>query len=65
MRFERREGVLYAIHEMYTAARRPEESGNEPLLPQLFVRHEAALSAPAATRPEDTLLVGADTPVTP
>ena len=65
VRFERREGVLYAIHEMYTAARRSEESGTEPLLPQLFVRHEAALSAPAATRPEDTLLVGADTPVTP
>jgi hypothetical protein len=57
VRFERREGVLHAIHEMYTAARRPEESGTEPLLPQLFVLHEAALTAPGATRPEDTLVV--------
>jgi hypothetical protein len=57
VRFERREGVLHAIHEMYTAARRPEESGTEPLLPQLFVLHEAALAAPGAKRPEDTLVV--------
>ncbi len=34
VRFERREGVLHAIHEMYTAARRPEETGTEPLLPE-------------------------------
>ena len=27
VRFERREGVLHAIHEMYTAARSPEETG--------------------------------------
>jgi hypothetical protein len=57
VRFERREGVLHAVHEMYTAARRPEESGTEPLLPQLFVLHEAALTAPGAQRPEDTLVV--------
>lgn len=65
VRFERREGVLHAIHEMYTAARRPEETGTEPLLPALFVLHEAALSASGATRPEDTLVVDADPPVTP
>jgi hypothetical protein len=65
VRFERREGVLHAIHEMYTAARRPEETGTEPLLPALFVLHEAALSAPGATRPEDTLVVDADPPVPP
>jgi len=45
--------VLHAIHEMYTAARRPEESGTEPLRPELFVLHEAALAAPGAQRPED------------
>jgi hypothetical protein len=65
VRFERRDGVLHAIHEMYTAARRPEESGTEPLLPQLFVLHEAALTSPGATRPEDTLVVDPDPPVTP
>ena len=66
VRFERREGgVLHAIHEMYTAARRPEETGTEPLLPELFVLHEAALAAPGAVRPEDTLVVDEDAPVTP
>jgi hypothetical protein len=62
VRFERREGVLHAIHEMYTAARRPEETGTEPLLPELFVLHEAALAAPGAVRPEDTLVVDEDEP---
>lgn len=62
VRFERRAGVLHAIHEMYTAARRPEEAGTEPLLPQLFVLHEAALSAPGTPRPEDGLVVDADEP---
>ena len=62
VRFERREGVLHAIHEMYTAARRPEETGTEPLLPGLFVLHEAALSAPGSPRPEDGLVVDADEP---
>ncbi|HJY42071.1 MAG TPA: hypothetical protein VJ303_12565, partial [Steroidobacteraceae bacterium] len=58
VRFERREGgVLHAIHEMYTGARLPAEAGTEPLLPQLFVLHEAALQAPGAVRPEDTLIV--------
>lgn len=65
VRFERRTGVLHAIHEMYTGARRPEETGTEPLLPQLFVLHEAALATPGAVRPEDTLVVDADAPVTP
>jgi hypothetical protein len=60
VRFDRRDGVLHAIHEMYTAARRPEETGTEPLLPQLFVLHEAALSAPGAPRPEDGLVVDED-----
>ena len=57
VRFERREGVLHAIHEMYTAVRRPEESGTEPLKPELFVLHTAALAAPGAARPEDGLVV--------
>lgn len=61
VRFERRSGVLHAIHEMYTGARRPEESGTEPLKPELFVLHEAALATPGAIRPEDTLVVDADT----
>jgi hypothetical protein len=65
VRFERQEGVLHAVHEMYTGARRPEETGTEPLLPQLFVLHRAALVAPPGTvRPEDTLVVDPD-PVTP
>jgi hypothetical protein len=55
VRFERRNGVLHAIHEMYTAARKPEEAGTEPLKPELFVLHEAALAAPGAKRPEDRL----------
>lgn len=63
VRFERQEGVLHAVHEMYTAARRPEETGTEPLLPQLFVLHRAALTVPGATRPEDSLVVDPD-PVT-
>jgi hypothetical protein len=57
VRFERRAGVLHAIHEMYTGARLPKEAGTEPLLPQLFVLHEAALQAPGTVRPEDTLAV--------
>jgi hypothetical protein len=63
VRFERRGSVLHAIHELYTAARRPEETGTEPLRPQLFVLHEAALAAPGAPRPEDTLVIDADAPV--
>ncbi|HKS58236.1 MAG TPA: hypothetical protein VJS12_23270 [Steroidobacteraceae bacterium] len=63
VRFERREGVLHAIHEMYTAARAPEDTGTSPLLPGLFVLHDAALEAPGAVRPEDTLVVKDDEPV--
>jgi hypothetical protein len=55
VRFERRDGVLHAIHEMYTAARKPNEAGTEPLKPELFVLHEAALASPGARRPEDGL----------
>jgi hypothetical protein len=57
VRFERRDGVLHAVHEMYTAARKPEESGTEPLKPELFVLHSAPLATPGAVRPEDTLVV--------
>jgi hypothetical protein len=60
VRFERRDGVLHAVHEMYTGARRPEEVGTEPLKPQLFVLQEAALATPGAIRPEDTLVVDED-----
>jgi hypothetical protein len=52
IRFEDRAGVLHVIHEMYTAARLPEDVGNAPLEPELFVLHEAALEAPQAIRPE-------------
>jgi hypothetical protein len=61
VRFERREGVLHAIHEMYTAARTPEQEGTEPLQPELFVLHEAALQVPGAVRPEDGMVVDEDT----
>ncbi|HKU15279.1 MAG TPA: hypothetical protein VJQ52_12865 [Steroidobacteraceae bacterium] len=65
VRFERRaDGVLHAVHEMYTGARLPEEAGTEPLKPQLFVLHEAALAVTGAVRPEDTLVVD-DDPVQP
>jgi hypothetical protein len=40
---------------MYTAARKANEAGTEPLKPELFVLHEAALEAPGARRPEDGL----------
>ncbi|MGH8238372.1 MAG: hypothetical protein ACREXP_15320, partial [Steroidobacteraceae bacterium] len=62
VRFERREGVLHAVHEMYTGARRPEEAGTEPLKPQLFVLQAAALATPGAIRPEDTLVVDEEEP---
>jgi hypothetical protein len=57
VRFERRAGVLHAVHEMYTAARKPEDSGTEPLKAELFVLQSAPLAAPGAVRPEDTLVV--------
>jgi hypothetical protein len=44
--------VLHAVQELYTAARLPEDVGTEPLKPELFVLHEAALAAPEAVRPE-------------
>ena len=52
VRFERRASVLHAIHEMYTAARTPDQEGTEPLKPELFVLHETALQAPGAVRPD-------------
>jgi hypothetical protein len=56
VRFEERSGVLHAIHELYTAARLPEDVGSAELKPDLFVLHEAALEAPAAIRPEQLSL---------
>ena len=61
VRFERRASVLHAIHEMYTAARTPDQEGTEPLKPELFVLHETALQAPGAVRPEDGMVVDEDT----
>jgi hypothetical protein len=56
VRFGRRaDGVLEAIHEIYTAARKPTDAGTEPLQPELFVLHVAALEAPGEARPEDGL----------
>jgi hypothetical protein len=52
VRFEQRNDGLHAVHEMYTAARLPEDVGTDPLKPGLFVLHEAALSTPSAVRPE-------------
>jgi hypothetical protein len=55
VRFERSGGVLHAVHEMYTAARAPEDVGTAALVPELFVLHKAALATPGASRPENTL----------
>jgi hypothetical protein len=52
VRFEQRGAVLHTIHEMYTAAKLPEDVGTDPLKPELFVLHEAALAAKEAIRPE-------------
>lgn len=65
VRFERRAGVLHAIHEMYTAAPAPENIGTDALKPELFVLHEAALAAPQAVRPENTPLQPSAPPATP
>ena len=56
--------VLHAIHEMYSAARLPEDGGTDPLKPELFVVQEAALAAPEAIRPEQLSLqpITADEP---
>jgi hypothetical protein len=63
VRFERRDAVLHAIHEMYTGARSPEDIGTDPLKPQLFVLHETALAATAAPRPESGLQpISSETP---
>ena len=64
VRFERRDGVLHAIHEMYTAARLPEDVGSAVLKPELFVLHAAALDTPEAVRPEQLSLqtISADEP---
>jgi hypothetical protein len=56
--------VLHAIHELYSAARLPEDGGTDALKPELFVLHEAALAAPEAIRPEQLSLqpITADEP---
>ena len=56
VRFEQRDAVLHAIHELYTAARLPEDVGAAELKPDVFVLHEAALEAPEAIRPEQLSL---------
>ena len=56
VRFEERDAVLHAVHEMYTAAKPPEDVGTDPLKPELFVLQEAALAAPQAIRPEQLSL---------
>lgn len=55
VRFERRDGVLHAVHEMITAKKPPGEIGSDPPRPEVFVLHTAALEAPAALRPEDRM----------
>ena len=64
VRFERRGQVLHAIHEMFTAARVPEDTGTLPPKPDVFVLHDVALEAPAEVRPEQLSLqpIPADAP---
>ena len=64
VRFELRGDVLHAVHEIYTAARLPEDVGTDPPKPDVFVLHEAALAAPGAVRPERLSLqpIPADSP---
>jgi hypothetical protein len=64
VRFEMRGDVLHAVHEIYTAARLPEDVGTDPPKPDVFVLHEAALAAPEAVRPERLSLqpIPADSP---
>lgn len=52
LRFERNAGVLYAVHDIYTAM--PQNPADEPK-PELFVRHSAPLAAPGSAKPEATL----------
>ena len=52
VRFERRGDVLHAIHEVYTAARLPEDVGTSELVPEVFMLQETPLAAPEQVRPE-------------
>jgi hypothetical protein len=52
VRFEQRDGVLHAVHEMITARKPPGDLGSDPPRPAVFVLHSAALAAPEAVRPE-------------
>jgi hypothetical protein len=52
LRFERQDGVLHAVHEIYTAF---PKTADETPRPELFVRHRAALAAPGAPLPADGL----------
>ena len=52
LRFERQDGVLHAVHEIYTAF---PKTADETPRPELFVRHRAALATPGAPLPADGL----------
>jgi hypothetical protein len=55
VRFERREGVLHAVHEAFTAFKLPGDVGTEAPRAEAFMQHAAALADPAAPRPEARL----------
>jgi hypothetical protein len=55
LRFRKREGVVIAVHEMYTSAPGPRLPGSPEPKPECFVLHEVPLATPGAKRPEDKL----------
>jgi hypothetical protein len=55
VRFERRDGLLHAIHEAFTSFRLPGDLGSEAPRAEAFMQHAAALADPAAPRPEAKL----------
>jgi hypothetical protein len=55
VRFEKRGGVLHAIHEAYSAFKLPSDVGTDPPKPAAFMIHAAALSTPDAPRPQARL----------
>jgi hypothetical protein len=55
VRFERRAGVLHAIHETYTSFKPGGVIGSDPPKPEPFMVHVAALATPGAKRPEAKL----------
>jgi hypothetical protein len=52
VRFERRAGVLHAVHEVYTSFKPGGVIGSDPPKAEAFMVHAAALAAPGARRPE-------------